>query len=354
MPGGDVLDNILVFAGFGALPERWFLQVDARTPGLHPAYRWSQHALRVGARLAGRRLPPPEVVTLEDPLPIARWMAAGLAHGQPPHVQLFSSAALRLCEAARSAGLELRGASLMVGGEPLTPARARALAAAGVSTVPRYGTAEAPSIGLGCRASAVADTVHVLADLYAVIPATDRADPAAMPPDALLVTSLSAASPLVLLNVSLGDRAEVVDGPCGCPLDGLEWAPRLHTIRSFEKLTAGGVTFLDMDVVRVLEEVLPARFGGSPVDYQLLETETADGHPTVHLLVHPRVPLPEPEAVRRVFLETISAGNGAGRLMGRLWADGGFLRVERRVPLATASGKILHLRSARAPGAPGE
>ena len=53
------------------------------------------------------------------------------------------------------------------------------------------------------------------------------------------------------------------------------WAGRrhLHTIRSFEKLTAGGMTFVDTDVVRVLEEVLPRRFGGGPIDYQLIEDE---------------------------------------------------------------------------------
>ena len=34
-----------------------------------------------------------------------------------------------------------------------------------------------------------------------------------------------------------------------------------------EKLNAGGMTFLDTDIVRLLERDLPARFGGGPTDF---------------------------------------------------------------------------------------
>ncbi len=43
------------------------------------------------------------------------------------------------------------------------------------------------------------------------------------------------------------------------------------------------------------------------------------------------------------FLAAIGPGTGVERIMGHVWRDGQFLRVERRAPLATASGKILHL-----------
>jgi hypothetical protein len=107
-PGGDVFDNLLCFASFGAVPDRWFLQVDPAAPELHPAYRWSVRAFQVGGRLAGIRLPRPEVVPFEDPSPIARWMAGTLRARATPHLQVFTSAAVRLCEAAASAGLETR------------------------------------------------------------------------------------------------------------------------------------------------------------------------------------------------------------------------------------------------------
>ena len=157
------------------------------------------------------------------------------------------------------------------------------------------------------------------------------------------MTSLRMTAPLVLLNVALGDQAVVVDRRCGCPLEPLGWTRHLHTIRSYEKLTASGMTFLDADVIRVLEEVLPARFGGVPTDYQLVEEEAAGGLARVRLLVRPEVGPVDPDAVAMAFLDAISAGAGAERIMGQVWRDAQVLRVERRAPLATASGKILHL-----------
>ena len=164
-----------------------------------------------------------------------------------------------------------------------------------------------------------------------------------LPAPALLVTSLRMTAPLVLLNVTLGDQAVVVDRRCGCPLERLGWTRHLHTIRSYEKLTAGGMTFLDTDVIRVLEEVLPARFGGVPTDYQLVEEEGAGGLARVRLLVRPEVGPVDPAVVAETFLAAISAGAGAERIMGQVWRDAQVLRVERRAPMATASGKILHL-----------
>lgn len=107
------------------------------------------------------------------------------------------------------------------------------------------------------------------------------------------------------------------------------------------------MTFLDADLIRALEEVLPARFGGGPTDYQLAEEETEEGHPRLRLLVHPAVGEIDPVAVAQAFLTAISPGSGVERVMGLLWRDAGFLQVERGAPEASRGGKILHLRPAR-------
>ena len=139
---------------------------------------------------------------------------------------------------------------------------------------------------------------------------------------------------------------------CGCRLESLGWRTHLHTIRSFEKLTAGGMTFEDTDVIRILEEVLPARFGGGPRDYQLIEEHAGDGEPRLRLLMHPAIGPADPAAVASVFLEAISAGAEHRRHMTTEWRAAGLLRVEREAPRVGASGKILHLMTAP-PGAGG-
>ena len=134
------------------------------------------------------------------------------------------------------------------------------------------------------------------------------------------MSSLRASAPLVLINVSLGDQA-TARAPCGCPLGALGWTTHLATIRSHEKLTAGGMTFLDTDLIRVLEEVLPARFGGAPTDYQLVEEEAADGRPRLRLLVHPARRPGRSGTLVDAFLSAIGAGPGGERVMELQWRE---------------------------------
>jgi hypothetical protein len=109
------------------------------------------------------------------------------------------------------------------------------------------------------------------------------------------------------------------------------------------------MTFLDVDAIRVLEEVLPARFGGVSTDYQLVEEEADGGAPRLRLLVRPEVGPLDHNRVAEVFLGTLASGKGAERIMGRVWRDGQVLRVERQAPFATPSGKIPHLHLERRP-----
>src|SRR5215212_9086421 len=141
----------------------------------------------------------------------------------------------------------------------------------------------------------------------------------------------------------MGDQAVLTRRACGCPLEALGWTTHLHTIRSYEKLTAGGMTFLDTDVVRVLEAVLPARFGGGPIDYQLLEEQDGGGRPCVRLLVHPRVGSLDEGAVADAFLAALGTGSGAERVMALQWRAAGLFQVDRACPRPTAAGKVLHL-----------
>jgi hypothetical protein len=205
---------------------------------------------------------------------------------------------------------------------------------------------ECGPIGVGCDTSRLADAVHVVSDLVAIVPA-GPAGP--LPPGALLVTSLHATAPLVLLNVSLGDEASIAAIPCGCELERLGWTMRLEHVRSFAKLTAGGMTYHDADVAQILEETLPRRFGGSAADYQLLEEEQADGNPSVVLVVHPRLgPLDAKELVR-ALLGAMADTSGPGRILSLQWRGTDVVRVERASPQVSGSGKLRYVRRRESP-----
>lgn len=350
--GTPTITALLWYSICGGVAAAWFSQVDPRLRGLHPRYRWSVRAIVWASRLTGPPLPRLQHVPLDAPLPIARWMRATLAKGETPHLWAFPSSAVTLCRAAEDAGIDIAGARFTITGEPVTAARLSAIRRVGAVAVPDYGSADSGgSVTYGCLAPEAPDDVHLFQDLNALIQAD--ADTPPFPSGALLVSSLRPTVPFVLLNVSMGDRATVTDRRCGCPMEGLGWRTHLHTIRSFEKLTAGGMTFVDTDVVRVLEQVLPGCFGGSPVDYQLIEEEAEDGRPQLSLLVHPRVGPLDPRAVGETFLDAIGAGSGAARIMAHQWREGRVLRVQREAPRTAVLGKILHVWAPRASAANG-
>jgi hypothetical protein len=353
IPGSAAIAAALSYSAFGSHWVRWFSQVNPVTPVLHPRYRWSTRVMRWGGLLAGVSLPIPRHVPLEDPRPIVDWLRATLEAGETPHLLTFPSSALRICAAVRNAGQTLEGVKLMLGGEPITAARLTAINRVGAAVTTGYGTAETGPCGIGdaCLAPEAPDEVHVFHDFHALIQSDTAWPETRLPQGTLLASSLRPSAPVILLNVSLGDQATLSQRNCDCPLQQLGWTTHLHTIRSREKLTSAGMTFLDTDVVRVLEEVLPTRFGGIPTDYQLVEDEGEEGRPRLRLFVHPSVGPLDEKTVIEALLSGIAHGSGVERVMGLVWQQAGLIEVERRPPYATTSGKVLHVHVEQRPGA---
>jgi hypothetical protein len=345
-PGGSELVIVLRFAVAGAAPEHWFSQPDPRDPELAARYRWSWQGLRWGGRLAGMTLPMPRHAPLERPEAIVGWMADSLRAGGTPHLKTYASAAIRVCEAASALGVDLAGARLTLTGEPLTAARQAVLQKAGLEARPDYGGIEMGQVGEACVAPAAPDDLHLMDDVHAVIQPGAEGPPRGLPPRALLLSSLRRTAPLLLLNVSFGDEATLERRRCGCPMEAHGWARHLSDVRSFEKLTSAGMTFLDTDVIRILDEILPARLGGVPGHYQLVEDELPGGRPCLRLLVHPAVGPLDPAGARDIFLTALGSMSEVHRSMAATWREAGLVEVERRPPVAETIGKILHLRAA--------
>jgi hypothetical protein len=343
-PGGTAITNPLELAKFGRPPARWFTPIALDTPGLGARFRLGSLVLRLGSAVAGVALPGPTLAPFDDPTPIVSWLQGELDAGRTPHVWTLVSSAVVVCGAAVERGVDLRGVRFTAGGEPTTAARRAAIEAAGATALPRMGTTETDIVSYACSAPRAPDDMHFFEDRLAVIQPGADVEDLPLRPAALLLTTLLHTAPLQLLNVSLGDQAGLERRACDCGLEREGWTLHLQEVRSFEKLVAGGVTMLDVDVDRVLEEVLPARFGGRAIDYQLLERLDGEGgRPEVTLLAHPALGSIDERALADAFLEAIGNGAGGDRMTELQWRSAGVVRVARLPPRRTASGKILHL-----------
>ncbi len=143
---------------------------------------------------------------------------------------------------------------------------------------------EAGLIGIACLAADAPDDVHLLSDKIATIQRERSVGSNGRTVGALFHTTLLAASPKLMLNVESGDYGVREERSCGCGALPTGFRSHLHTIRSYEKLTSEGMSFLGGDLLSLVEHVLPARFGGGPTDYQLVERER-EGLPKVSLVV---------------------------------------------------------------------
>ncbi|MGC4053466.1 MAG: hypothetical protein QM757_29545 [Paludibaculum sp.] len=332
-PDNSGIKKILMQAKLGRPTERWFSQspVDSGQ-GKWKYFGFTRQTLAF-SRLFGRRQPTPIHVPISQAVRVAEFLAQMRAEGRPAYLDTLASSAVRVCQAARGAGLDISGSLFRVGGEALTEAKAAAVAEAGCRIVCHYSMSELGPVAMACADSAGVDDVHLLLSKVAII---QRAD------GALLFTSIDTSCPKLMLNVETGDTAAPRRRTCNCPFGQVGFDLHLHDIRSYEKLTSEGMHFLGTELIALLEEVLPRTFGGGPSDYQLVEQEV-DGISRVHLVVRPGVgPVDEARMVTTAleFLATHSRGH---QLMASLWQDGSTLQIRRQEPFATKAGKILPL-----------
>jgi hypothetical protein len=338
----NIVTTQLRCARFGTTFSKWFYMVGPGTLGDRLATA-TLHALV--RRVTG--FPAPEFVPLSEAARVADCLVKMLEEGARPCLRTSPSAAARVSLAVLERGASLRGATFLLGAEPVTPARKKTIEDSGAEAVVTYGFSEGGTVGHQCPNPTTPDDVHILRDAYAVVAAPRAVGDESV--NALYLTALLPACPKVLLNTEIGDEAVIERRPCGCLFDDIGYHDHLHTIRSFEKLTGEGVTFVGSDLFHVLEDVLPRRFGGGLADYQLLEEQDARGLPRYTLRVSPEVGELDERVVLQVFLTELGRLRNHYRGMTTLWEQAGSLRVERRPPLATRRGKLFPFRTLAAP-----
>lgn len=291
------------------------------------------------SRWLGRPLPMPEHVPVSDPGPIVERLAALKACGTPAYVDTTVSCGVRLCSTAVALQADIAGTFFRIGGEPFSRDKAAIFDRAGCLAAAHYSIAEIGRLGMACLHRRALDEVHLLTDRLALIQRPVEPSPGAERVGGLFVTSLLPSSPKIMINVEAGDYGVLGEGPCQCPFGRLGLSARLHTIRSYEKLTSEGMHFLGGDLLDLVERILPARFGGQATDYQFVE-EAEHGLPRVALVISPRVGALDEAAVVATVLDELAGRAVSGPMMARIWRDGRTLRIVRREPYVTSSAKI--------------
>jgi hypothetical protein len=344
LPSTAGLPTVFRSIKMGKPPIKWFSPVEARTIKPSLTKRLATYYAVYASRLFGAAFPKPEYVNFEQADKVADYMAEVLKKGQGCVLWTPPSSAVRICQVSGQRQLDLSGATFVVAGEPLTPAKMKEIRAVGANAVNMYATAEIGIIGFGCAGQTVApDDIHVLKDSHAVIQHRRETPFGGASVDAFLFTSVLHKAPKILLNVESGDYGVIETRQCGCKVEELGLTDHIYNIRSFDKLTGEGMTFVGTDILRIIEEVLPAKYGGASTDYQMVEEEDEGGRTCLTILVSPEVgEIDERQLVQTVASE-LSKGNDVRRMMTEIWSQAEMLRVKRMRPFITAAGKLLPL-----------
>jgi hypothetical protein len=346
------INSSLAGVVMGYAPERWFAPV---APGYAEPPRFHRLASRLFfalARLHGTVLPEPEPVPLDGAEPIVEWALGALARAGRCEIRAFASTAMHIATAALRQGADLTGARLLCGGEAASPAKQRLIESCGARMVSYYGSAECGPIAITCPESDDARDLHLSSDRLAMLERPVRLAGWDFDVPGLFVTGLLPGAPKVMLNVETDDCGTLGESACGCALSRWGLGTRLHDVRSYRRLSGGRVTLVPDAARRALEELLPATFGGTPLDYQLQEEDGGEDGPRLALRVAPGVSVTDESRLANCLRDTLVAC-ASGTDGVACWRHDGPLDILRQRPLISSGGKQLPIVVARvATGSP--
>lgn len=346
LPDSSGLNHVLWGIRLGNAPQKWFSPIGMRQ--LKSCLKYplaTQYIVHVG-RLYGAPIPKPEYVGLDRAAIVARWAEKTVKISRAAMVATNVSMAVRACMAVREEGLDLAGTTFIIGGEPVTAAKAREIDRVGAHYFPSYHFREAGRVGMGCGQPCDSNDLHFLKDGFALIQYPRQVPGSSITVDAFNFTTLLPTAPKLLLNVESDDYGVIENRSCGCRLEAYGYTEHLREVYSFRKLTGEGVTLVACEMLRVLEEVLPARFGGTPLSYQLAEEEDEQGITRLSLLVSPTVQISDERAVVEAVLQALSQSSVAADMARAIWKQAETLRVRRAEPTWTSRGKLVPLHLA--------
>ena len=342
-PDSTALISILYRARFGQTPQKWFSPITNQH--IRPSlvnYLIPRSFVGLG-RLYGVPIPSPEFVPMDQAAVIANWASKSLMASEKCLILCHVSQALRVCVYAQEKGIDLSGTFFWSGGEPPTPVKINEIARTGAHLIPMYIFTEVGYVGVGCSNPADCNDIHLFKDLLALTQYFRRQTDANIPAGSFHFTTLLPTAPKILLNVESDDYGIVEKRACSCPMESYGFTEHLREIRSFRKLTGEGVTLIGSEMIHILEELLPARFGGTSLNYQLVEEEDERGFTRLSLFISPRVGKINEEVVIDTVLKALERSGVSANLARAIWSQTKTLRVRRMEPIFTNRGKLMPL-----------
>jgi hypothetical protein len=347
LPASSGLMSILMIRCLGLKAEKWFTPVTSAKMTIPFKYRMATEYARGMARLFGVPIPSPEPVSIADAGKVALWAHEQIRKSGSCIVVTYVSLGVRISVAAQEMGLDLRGCRFVGAGEPPTPAKVRAIRKSGATWMSSYGFTEGGMVGLSCRNPLGENDLHLFRDAWGLIQSPIQVPGSKLIVDAFCFTALLPTVPKIIFNVELDDYGILDQRDCGCPMQKAGFPDHVRDIFSFRKLTGEGMTLVGSTMLRIMEEVLPTKFGGSALDYQLVEEEDENGFTRLTFVVSPAVGTVDEKNLIDTVLDEVSRDSPGADLARAVWRDAGTLRVRREDPTWSTLGKLLSLRPAK-------
>jgi hypothetical protein len=342
IPDGTGLNNVIRAMRHGGRFDKWYvtdLRGEAK-PRL--TYRLADRLFILASRCLGEPVPSHEPLGPDQVGVLADWAARMCRSAGGCFIVTTASRALRVGIAALDEGWDLSGTVFLLGGEPITPGKALTIKNTGAGFIQTYAMYELGHVAMSCIAPICPDDMHLSMDCFSLITHPHTLPDTEVTVDAANISSLLLSSPIIALNLQVDDHLVLDQRSCGCPLHELGYTTHISKISSYSKLVTEGVTLIGSDVIRVLEQVLPARFGGSVLDYQLWEEEDRMGISRISLVISPDVELDDENEAARVFMQSLR-GTDSYSWAHRVWDQSGTMQVKRVQPVSTRRGKHMTL-----------
>jgi hypothetical protein len=347
LPASSGLMSILMCRVLGLKTEKWFTPVTSEQMTTPFRYRVATEYARGMARLWGVPIPSPEPVSIADAGTVARWAHQQATKTGSCILISYVSLGVRISVAAQEIGLDLTCVHFVGAGEPPTPAKVRAIRKSGATFMSSYAFSEGGIVGLSCRNPLGDNDLHLFRDAWGLIQSPVQVPGSTIVVDAFCFTALLPTVPKIIFNVELDDYGILDQRDCGCPMQAAGFPDHVRDIFSFRKLTGEGMTLVGSTMLRIMEEVLPTKFGGTALDYQLVEEEDENGFTRLTFVVSPTVGSVDEQDLIDTVLDEVSRDSPGADLARTVWRSAGTLRVKREDPTWSTLGKLLSLRPAR-------